>query len=69
VHKGGRGAGGNCFIKDMAAFRKLFESMLPKDELSLNFFRSMEIKNLELLASSNKSQDLVKGVYGDTLPT
>jgi UDP-glucose 6-dehydrogenase len=65
VHKGGRGAGGNCFIKDMAAFRALFEVSRTEDSLGLAVFKSMEKKNLELLAQSNKSQDLVKNVYGE----
>lgn len=65
VHKGGRGAGGNCFIKDMAAFRGLYETIRPDDARSIEVLKSLERKNLELLAKSNKSQDLVKGVYGD----
>jgi UDP-glucose 6-dehydrogenase len=69
VHKGGRGAGGNCFIKDMAAFRQLQESVRPNDKNGINFFKSMETINLELLAKSNKSQDLVRGVYGNDLPS
>lgn len=69
VHKGGRGAGGNCFIKDMAAFSRLFESARPQDMHGINVFKTLEMKNLELLAQSNKSQDLVKGVYGSTKPT
>lgn len=68
VHKGGRGAGGNCFVKDMAAFRQLFEQLRPSDTLGLAFLRSAEAKNLELLAATNKSQDLVRGVYGEQKP-
>jgi UDPglucose 6-dehydrogenase len=64
VHKGGRGAGGNCFIKDMAAFRALFESVRESDALGGGVFRALEQKNLELLSNSGKSQDLVKKVYG-----
>ncbi len=65
VHKGGRGAGGNCFVKDMAAFSRLFAEMRPQDSLGIDFLKAMERKNLELLAQTGKSQDLVKGVYGE----
>ncbi len=64
VHKGGRGAGGNCFIKDMAAFRRLFEHIRPDDTKGKAVFTAMEEKNLELLAHTGKSQDLVQKVYG-----
>lgn len=65
VHKSGRGAGGNCFIKDMASFARLFEESRPNDVLGIEVLKAMEKKNLELLALSNKSQDLVRGVYGE----
>ncbi len=68
VHKGGRGAGGNCFIKDMAALRQLFEQVRPTDEAGISVLKSMERKNLELLALTNKSQDLVQKVYGSKKP-
>ncbi|MFT5036479.1 MAG: UDP-glucose 6-dehydrogenase [Candidatus Azotimanducaceae bacterium] len=64
VHKDGRGAGGNCFIKDMAAFRHLYQTLLPEDQNGLAVLQSLEKKNLELLRHSNKSQDLVRDVYG-----
>jgi UDPglucose 6-dehydrogenase len=65
VHKSGRGAGGNCFVKDMAAFAKLYEQTVPQDALGVAVLRSIEEKNLELLRTTNKSQDLVRGVYGE----
>jgi UDPglucose 6-dehydrogenase len=65
VHKSGRGAGGNCFVKDMAAFVRLYESVLPDDALGMDVLKAIEKKNLELLRQTNKSQDLVRGVYGD----
>lgn len=66
VHKGGRGAGGSCFIKDMAAFRHLYETALAADTRGLAVLRALEAKNLELLKASDKCQDLVCGVYGST---
>lgn len=64
IHKSGRGAGGHCFIKDMAAFRMLYEALNTNDEKGIAVFRSMEEKNLELLRKTNKDADLVNGVYG-----
>jgi UDPglucose 6-dehydrogenase len=65
VHKGGRGAGGNCFVKDMAAFRHLYTVVVSHDEAGAAVLRALEKKNLELLRATNKSQDIVRGVYGD----
>ena len=65
VHKGGRGAGGNCLIKDFAAMRELYEKHLAHDTAALALMRSMEAKNIELLVSSGKTVDIVRAVYGD----
>jgi hypothetical protein len=67
VHKTGRGAGGHCFIKDVAALRAEYERMLPADANGSAFLRSLEAKNIELLIASNKDLDLLRGVYGDTI--
>lgn len=61
---GGRGAGGHCFIKDFAAFRELYEKMVG-DEKGVALLRAMEEKNIDLLVSTNKDLDLLKGVYGE----
>jgi UDP-glucose 6-dehydrogenase len=66
VHKNGRGAGGNCFVKDMVAFRSMYETLLPDDLKGISVLKAMENKNLELLKSTKKSQDIVRGVYGDS---
>lgn len=63
VHKSGRGAGGHCFIKDFAAFRTLYEDLV-KDEKGAAVLRALERKNIDLLMSSSKDNDLLKGVYG-----
>ena len=65
THKGGRGAGGNCFIKDMAAFRHLYAAEI-KDPLGVEVLQALEKKNLELLGKTAKDQQLVEGVYGKT---
>jgi UDPglucose 6-dehydrogenase len=64
VHKGGRGAGGNCFVKDMAAFRHLYEATLV-DKSGVEVLKALEKKNLELLRETGKSEDIIKGVYGE----
>ena len=64
VHKGGRGAGGNCFVKDMAAFRHLYSEVVSEDAIGLSVLHSLEKKNLELLKSTGKSKEIVEGVYG-----
>jgi UDPglucose 6-dehydrogenase len=64
VHKGGRGAGGNCFVKDMAAFARLYRTLRPEDYGGISVLESLEQKNLELLRASHKSQVIVRDVYG-----
>jgi UDPglucose 6-dehydrogenase len=61
----GRGAGGDCFIKDLEAFRRLYAAHandMEGDALLGAFVR----KNNALLSASGKDLDLLKGVYGDT---
>lgn len=65
IHKGGRGAGGNCFVKDMAAFRDLYSEMVVEDTRGLRVLEALEMKNLQLLNKTGKSQDIIKKVYGD----
>lgn len=66
VHKGGRGAGGNCFIKDFAALRQHMGVLFPQDASTLRMLESIEEKNLDLLASTNKDARIVRDVYGTT---
>ncbi len=68
VHKGGRGAGGNCFVKDMAAFRQLY-SEIVNDKTGLSVLQALEKKNLELLIQSRKSKEIIEGVYGKDIST
>jgi UDP-glucose 6-dehydrogenase len=64
VHKTGRGAGGGCFIKDIAALRTHVQKHLPHDKLALKVFEALEAKNIDLLTSTGKDLDLLEGVYG-----
>ncbi|OGG53733.1 hypothetical protein A2851_02505 [Candidatus Kaiserbacteria bacterium RIFCSPHIGHO2_01_FULL_53_29] len=63
VHKSGRGAGGHCFIKDVAALRREYETKI-KDTSGIAVLDAMEKKNIELLRSSGKDLDLLADVYG-----
>lgn len=63
VHKSGRGAGGPCFIKDFKALALLYHEVVG-DELGDKMLRQVELKNIELLQSTNKDLDIVRSVYG-----
>lgn len=64
VHKSGRGAGGNCFIKDFEAFREMYRTSVF-DAYGNTLLAALKDKNIELLANSGKDVDLLEGVYGD----
>ena len=64
VHKSGRGAGGNCYVKDFTAFKNLYAQMVG-DEEGKKAFEAIEQKNISLLINSNKDKEILKGVYGD----
>lgn len=64
----GRGAGGNCFIKDMAAFIEMFEEEgieNKEDKLVLDVLHSISKLNQRLLIDSQKDVELLQSVYGD----
>jgi UDP-glucose 6-dehydrogenase len=63
VHKGGRGAGGHCFVKDFAAFRAFYEKN-TNDDIGVDLLKEFEEKNKELLIASKKNPELLKEVYG-----
>ncbi len=63
VHDGGRGAGGHCFIKDVAAFAQIHGELVP-DSLGKKLLEALRDKNNALLRASKKSLDLLEGVYG-----
>jgi nucleotide sugar dehydrogenase len=65
VHKGGRGAGGHCYIKDFAAFSKMYEEMMPDDMAGQELLEKFQAKNKNLLVDSKKDLDLLVGVYGE----
>ena len=64
--KMGRGAGGHCFIKDMAAFIEFFSELgieKEEDKLALDFLKKVVKLNQNLLINSRKDLDLLRGVY------
>ncbi len=67
VHKSGRGAGGHCFIKDIAALREIYSRAIPGDKTGLTFLSALEGKNINLLINSGKDLDLLKNVYGNEI--
>ena len=66
VHKGGRGAGGACFIKDMASLGHLYASTVRHPDGNA-FLEALQKKNIALLLASKKDFDLLRGVYGDSI--
>jgi len=64
IHQTGRGAGGNCFIKDFAAFARTYKELNPRDKKGNEFLEKAQDKNIELLVNSKKDLELLKGVYG-----
>jgi UDPglucose 6-dehydrogenase len=66
VHQSGRGAGGNCFIKDFEAFSRMYAEEVG-DELGKQVARALVNKNIDLLKSTGKDLNLLRGVYGDSI--
>jgi hypothetical protein len=63
AHKGGRGIGGDCHIKDFETFSRFYADLVkdPRGQHAIDAFKD---KNIELLLASGKDLDLVHGVYG-----
>lgn len=64
LHKTGRGAGGDCFIKDFETFREMYRANVPDDYGNV-LLAALKDKNIELLMNSGKDLELLEGVYGD----
>ena len=63
VDKGGRGAGGACFIKDMAAFARFYREAVDRPE-GQGLLEAAQKYNIQLLMESRKDLDFLKVVYG-----
>jgi len=66
VHSSGRGAGGHCLIKDFEAFRLMYKEQVA-DTFGDDVLLAMARLNKNLLTTSEKDLDLLKGVYGEGL--
>jgi UDPglucose 6-dehydrogenase len=63
VHKSGRGAGGACFIKDMAAFAQLYQKLIRRPE-GVALLKAAQKNNIALLVETKKDLNLLLEVYG-----
>ena len=66
-HKGGRGAGGHCLLKDFAAMTAMYNKMVKDPIGGENILLANESKNVDILKKSGKDSDLLKGVYGENI--
>lgn len=76
LHKGGRGAGGDCLPKDMATLREMIFDKLFVSGSRLNrkllkkmydHLSSLEDINLHLLLSTKKDRNIVLGIFGESV--
>lgn len=65
VHKGGRGAGGGCFVKDFAALVESYKKHCRGDAQGAALLDAMVEKNNRLLRESGKNIELLEEVYGE----
>ncbi len=59
----GRGAGGNCFIKDLEAYLNYHKENLGEDS-GYELLLSVRDKNVELLRESGKDEEILEKVIG-----
>ena len=64
IFEDGRGAGGHCFIKDLAALRELHGRSEDNEEARL-LLEALERYNKHLLRSTGKSIEQLNNVYGE----
>jgi len=64
-HSSGRGAGGNCFIKDFEAFIEGYKKFNAADAVGIAALEGLKNKNYDLLKSSGKDLELLRGVVGE----
>lgn len=66
IHKGGRGAGNHCLLKDMEAFKRLYWKN-STDVRDWQILDGLISKNLSYLIKSKKDLEIAKGIYGDKI--
>jgi len=62
--KSGRGAGGHCFPKDLAALRGFVQKLETSPKHRTQLLTALEELNNELLVGTHKDLDLLEGIYG-----
>ena len=62
-HKGGRGVGGDCHIKDIETLSRVYAQVVG-DTHGKTIIEAMKKKNVNLLLQSKKDLHLLEGVYG-----
>lgn len=60
----GRGAGGHCFPKDLAALREFYVREFKDDNRGIEFLLAVENLNRSLLENSGKDTELMRAIYG-----
>jgi UDPglucose 6-dehydrogenase len=60
----GRGAGGHCFPKDLAAFASWYKDVVVTDPAGSAVWQAVEAKNNQLLTDSQKDLELLVSIYG-----
>ena len=62
ISDGGRGAAGDCLLKDFEVFGKMYKNMVD-DKVGLEMLTWLKEKNVDLLLGSGKDIELLKKVY------
>lgn len=65
-HKGGRGVGGDCHIKDIETLSRVYAQVVG-DVHGKTAIEAMKKKNITLLLQSKKDLHLLEGVYGKSI--
>lgn len=65
--KKGRGAGGHCFPKDLAALRGFTAAYETAPKSRTKLLKALEDLNNELLTASGKDLDLLESIYGKSV--
>ena len=64
-HKGGRGAGGGCLVKDFEVFIDFFRKIrFPTKDTRIAFLEAASELNRHFLDVSNKNPEVLKDVFG-----
>ena len=65
-HKGGRGIGGDCHIKDIETLSRVYAQVVGETH-GKTAIEAMKKKNIALLLESQKDLHLLEGVHGPSI--